>query len=73
MLFGMDVHKKTLNIDHSRLKKVRRLLGAPTDTSAIHMALDWVLESQEIVDDIMAVAGKGAGRFRSGASAKKGS
>ena len=65
MLLHMDVHKKTLNIDHTRLKRVRRLLGAPTDTSAIHMAFDWVLASQTIIDDLMAVAGKGAGKFRS--------
>jgi hypothetical protein len=64
MLFRMDIHKKTLNIDHSRLKRVRRLLGASTDTSTIHMAFDWVLSSQSAVDDLLAVAGKGAGKFR---------
>ncbi len=60
----MDVHKKTLNLDQARVTRVRRLLGASTDTGAIHMALDWVLESQAIVDDLLAVAGKGVGRFR---------
>jgi hypothetical protein len=60
----MDVRKKTLNIDQSRLRRARRLLGADTDTAAIHAALDWVVESQAVVDDLLAVAGKGKGRFR---------
>jgi hypothetical protein len=67
----MDIRKKTLNLDQARLNRVRRLLRAPTDTSAIHMAFDWVLESQGIVDDLMAVAGKGGGLFRSGPRTKK--
>ena len=61
----MDIQKNTLNLDQARVSKVRELLGAPTDTGAIHMALDWVLESEAIVDDLMAVAGKGYGKFRS--------
>ncbi len=60
----MDIHKKTLNLDQARVSRVRELLGASTDTGAIHMALDWVLDSEVIVDDLMAVAGKGAGKFR---------
>ena len=64
IVIGMDVHKKTLNLDQARVTRVRRLLGTSTDTGAIHMALDWVLESQAVVDDLMAVAGKGRGRFR---------
>ena len=64
MLFGMDIQKKTLNIDRKRLGRVRTVLQAPTDTNAIHMALDWVLDSQRIIDDLMSVAGKGAGHFR---------
>ncbi len=60
----MDIHKKTLNLDQARVSRVRELLGASTDTGAIHMALDWVLDSEVIVDDLMAVAGKGTGKFR---------
>ena len=60
----MDVRKKTLNLDQARVNRVRRLLGAGTDTDAIHGALDWVIESQGVIDDLMAVAGKGKGRFR---------
>jgi hypothetical protein len=63
-LSNMDIHKKTLNLDQARLTQVRKLLGASTDTSAIHMALDRVLEAEAIVDDLMAVAGKGRGKFR---------
>lgn len=60
----MDVRKKTLNLDQARVDRVRSLLGAGTDTAAIHGALDWVIESQGVIDDLMAVAGKGKGRFR---------
>lgn len=60
----MAVRKKTLNLDGARIERVRRLLGARTDTDAIHGALDWVIESQAVIDDLMAVAGRGKGKFR---------
>lgn len=60
----MDVRKKTLNLDQARVDRVRKALRAKTDTDAIHGALDWVLESQAIIDDLMAVAGKGRGLFQ---------
>jgi hypothetical protein len=60
----MDTRKKTLNIDQARIDRVRKALGAKTDTDAIHGALDWVLDSQAVIDDLMAVAGTGRGRFR---------
>ncbi len=58
------VHKKTLNLDEARLKRARRILRQPTDTATIHAALDWVIEGDAIVDDLLAVAGKGKGLFR---------
>lgn len=62
---GMDaIHKKTLNLDEARLKRARKILGQPTDTATIHAALDWVIEGDAIVDDLLAVAGKGKGLFR---------
>lgn len=60
----MAVRKKTLNLDATRIERVRKLLGARTDTDAIHGALDWVIESQKVVDDLMSVAGRGRGKFR---------
>ena len=60
----MDVRKKTLHVDQARIDRVRKALGARTDTDAIHGALNWVLESQAVIDDLMAVAGKGRGRLR---------
>jgi hypothetical protein len=64
-VFGMDaVHKKTLNLDEARLKRARRILRLSTDTATIHAALDWVIEGDAIVDDMLAVAGRGRGRFR---------
>jgi hypothetical protein len=58
------VHKKTLNLDEARLKRARRILHLATDTATIHAALDWVIEGDAIVDDMLAVAGRGRGRFR---------
>lgn len=64
-VLGMDaIHKKTLNLDEARLKRARKILRQPTDTATIHAALDWVIEGDAIVDDLMAVAGKGKGLFR---------
>lgn len=63
----MDIRKKTLNLDQERVRRVRKLLGTGTDTGAIHGALDWVIESQAAVDDLLSVAGKGRGRFRQAA------
>lgn len=63
---GMDhpIRKKTLNLDHARLARARRILAQGTDTATIHAALDWVIEGQGVVDDMLAVAGKGRGLFR---------
>jgi hypothetical protein len=58
------IRKKTLNLDAARLKRARRILARDTDTATIHAALDWVIEGQQMVDDLLAVAGKGKGLFR---------
>ena len=58
------IRKKTLNLDGARLKRARRILAQETDTATIHAALDWVIEGQQMVDDLLAVAGKGKGLFR---------
>ena len=63
---SMDGKKKTLNLDKARLDQVRRLLGLDTDTGAIHAALDSVIESEAMIDDLMKVAGRGKGLFRTG-------
>lgn len=65
ILVHMDaIRKKTLNLDAARLKRARRILGQTTDTATIHAALDWVIESRAMADDLMAIAGKGRGLFR---------
>lgn len=60
----MVVRKETLNLDETRIEHVRRVLGARTETDPIHGALDWVLERQKVVDDLLAIAGRGKGKFR---------
>lgn len=65
ILVRMDaIRKKTLNLDAARLRRARRILGQATDTATIHAALDWVIQSQAMADDLMAIAGKGRGLFR---------
>lgn len=71
-MLRMDVRKKTLNLDQTRVDRVRRLLGETTDTAAIHAALDSVIESEAIIDDLMKVAGRGRGLFRTGAGGARG-
>ena len=58
------IHKKTLNLDEARLKRARRILAQSTDTATMHAALDWVIESRAMVDELIAMAGKGRGLFR---------
>lgn len=37
-----------MNIDRSKVRRVRQILGAATDTEAVDRALDSVLTNQEI-------------------------
>jgi len=71
MVRRMDaIRKKTLNLDGVRLRRARRILAQATDTATIHAALDWVVEGQQMVDDMLAVAGRGKGLFRAEVSAR---
>jgi Arc/MetJ family transcription regulator len=40
--------RTTMNIDHAKLRKARRVLGTKTDTEAVDRALDLVLTNAEI-------------------------
>ena len=63
-VIGMAVRKKTLNLDQTRVDRVRRVLHATSDTEAIHGALDRVIFAEEVTRSMRRVAGKGKGVFR---------
>ena len=56
------VKKKTYNLDEELIEKVRRLLGAKTDTEAIQTALKRAAEDREIEESLDRLLKEG--RFR---------
>ena len=44
----VQVSRTSMNIDRSKIRRVRLILGAATDTEAVDKALDSVLANQEI-------------------------
>lgn len=48
---------KTYRLAASRIAKAREILGAPTDTAAIEMALDLVTFRSELVEGTRAMRG----------------
>ena len=54
----MSVKRKSHNIDEALLRRAKRVLGASTETEAIHGALRAVLIGDEIVRDLEAARGK---------------
>lgn len=53
------IRRKNLNIDQSKLDRVRDLLGAKTETEAIDRALDLVLFPDELIEGIRRIGGAG--------------
>ncbi len=54
----MGVKRKSHNLDEGLLRRAMRVLGASTETEAIHGALRAVLIGDEIVRDLEAARGK---------------
>ena len=53
------IRRKNLNIDQTKLDRVRELLGARSETEAIDQALDMLLFREELLAGIDALAGTG--------------
>ena len=53
------IRRKNVNIDQTKLDRVRKLLGTETETEAIDQALDMVLFREELVQGIERIAGMG--------------
>lgn len=54
----MAVKRKSHNLDEALLHRAKRLLGAATETDAIHEALRAVLVGEDMIADLEAAAGK---------------
>lgn len=53
------IRRKNVNIDQTKLDRVRKLLGTETETEAIDQALDMILFREELVQGIERIAGIG--------------
>jgi Arc/MetJ family transcription regulator len=53
----MTVKRKSHNLDESLLRRAKRILGASTETEAIHGALRAVLLGEDILKDLEAARG----------------
>jgi Arc/MetJ family transcription regulator len=54
----MSVKRKSHNLDEALLRRAKRVLGASTETDAIHGALRAVLIAEDMVTDLEAAHGK---------------
>jgi Arc/MetJ family transcription regulator len=54
----MSVKRKSHNLDEALLRRAKKVLGAATETDAIHDALRAVLVGEEMVADLEAARGK---------------
>ncbi len=53
------IRRKNLNIDQAKLDRVRKLLGASTETEAVDQALSALLLREEVTAGIRRIAGTG--------------
>jgi len=53
------VRRKNLNIDQGKLDRVRKLLGANTETEAVDQALSALLLQEELIAGVRRIAGSG--------------
>jgi Arc/MetJ family transcription regulator len=54
----MTLKRKSHNLDETLLRRAKRVLGATTETEAIHDALRAVLVGEDMVADLEAARGK---------------
>ena len=53
------IRRKNVNIDQTKLDRVRELLGSSSETEAIDQALDILLFREELLAGIGALGGRG--------------
>jgi len=54
-----EIRRKNVNIDQTKLDRVRELLGSSSETEAIDQALDILLFREELIAGIAALGGTG--------------
>jgi hypothetical protein len=54
-----DIRRKNVNIDQTKLDRVRKLLGSSSETEAIDQALDMLLFREEVTAGLARLAGSG--------------
>jgi hypothetical protein len=54
-----NLKRKNYYLDEAKIRRVRRILGAKTETEAIDGALNLVVFKKEILKSLEKVAGKG--------------
>ena len=57
--FRPDIRRKNVNIDQTKLDRVRALLGAESETEAIDQALAMMLLREELLIGVEKIAGAG--------------
>jgi hypothetical protein len=53
------IRRKNVNIDQTKLDRVRELLGASSETEAIDQALSLLLLREELIEGVARIAGTG--------------
>ena len=54
-----NVKRKNYYLDDTKIQRVRKILGARTETEAISTALDLIAFREDILKSLQKVAGKG--------------
>lgn len=54
-----NIKRKNYYLDDRKIQRVKKILGARTETEAISKALDLVAFREEILESLRKVAGKG--------------
>lgn len=54
-----EIRRKNVNVDQTKLDRVRELLGSSTETEAIDQALSMLLFKEELVAGIAEIGGTG--------------
>lgn len=59
---GKNIRRKNLNIDQSKLDRVKEILGARSETEAVDQALELLLLREDLIEGIRRIAGSGGVR-----------
>lgn len=54
-----DIRRKNMNIDQTKLDRVRELLGVDTETEAVDQALTALILREELIAGVRRIAGSG--------------